>query len=118
MKSGSEITILKKILLTIFLIILLGLLKCNKVGDIIMNHVVVNVHPFIMRQEVAVYKNGECVEHVETNFENLDKVCYELCKKHNIHQLDYAGNKEYGLKLEEKLNFYEYDSFPIQFNYY
>lgn len=83
-----------------------------------MDHVVVCVHPFIIRQEVAVYKNGECIEHVECPIDNLDKVCYELCKKHNIHQLDYAGNRDYGNKLEEKMSFYKYDNFAIQFNYY
>lgn len=83
-----------------------------------MDHVVVCVHPFVMRQEVSAYKNGECIEHIECTIEDLDKTCYELCKKHNIHQLDYAGNKDYGTKLEEKMSFYKYDNFAIQFNYY
>ena len=83
-----------------------------------MDHVVVCVHPFVMRQEISVFQNGECVKHIECDLNELDKIAYDLCKEYNIHQLDYAGAKDYGLKLEEKINLYKYGNFAIQFNYY
>ena len=85
-----------------------------------MDHVVVCIHPFVMRQEVSVYSKGECIEHTECNLDELDTVCIHLCRKYNINQLDYSGNKNYGKKLEEKINLYNYnyDNFTINFNYF
>ena len=83
-----------------------------------MNHIVICVHPFIMRQEIDVYKNGECIEHKECSIEEIAEVSYSLCKKHDIHQIDYIGNKQYGKKIEEKVNITKYNNFTINFNYY
>ena len=83
-----------------------------------MDHVAICVHPFIMRQEIDVYKNGECVEHKECPIAEIADTCYALCKKHNVHQIDYAGNKQFGQKIEEKVNLTKYDNFAINFNYY
>ena len=83
-----------------------------------MDHVAICVHPFIMRQEIDVYKNGECVEHKKCPIAEIADTCYALCKKHNVHQIDYAGNKQFGQKIEEKVNLTKYDNFAINFNYY
>jgi hypothetical protein len=71
-----------------------------------------------MRQEIDVYKNGECVEHKECPIAEIADTCYALCKKHNVHQIDYVGNKQFGQKIEEKVNLTKYDNFAINFNYY
>lgn len=83
-----------------------------------MNHIVVCVHPFILRQEIDVYKNGECIEHKECPIREIAEISYSLCKKHNIHQIDYTGNQQYGKKIEEEIKLYKYNNFDIQFNYY
>ena len=36
-----------------------------------MNHVVCVIHPFVVNQEVSVYKNGECVKQVECPLKKL-----------------------------------------------
>ena len=81
-----------------------------------MERVIVNIHPFIMRQEVSVYKGTECLEHIDCSLNDVAEVCYNLCKKYNIHHVDYTGLKKFGLKLEEKFA-YNYSDFNIEFNY-
>ena len=79
-----------------------------------MNHVVAIIHPFVVQQEVDVYMNGECVKTVPCNLNDLDKVCYNLCKEYNINQLDLKGQDQYALHLRDKLtSSTEYEDFKI-----
>lgn len=79
-----------------------------------MNHVVAIIHPFVVQQEVDVYMNGECVKTVSCKLNELDKVCYNLCKEYNINQLDLNGQDQYALHLRDKLtSSTEYEDFKI-----
>ncbi len=86
-----------------------------------MDHVIISFHPFVMAQNISVYKNGECVEVKECHLKDVSETCYELCKKHDIHQVDYCGNRTFGKKIEDKFkdfNLTEYDNFNVTFTYH
>ena len=80
-----------------------------------MDHVVASIHPFVMEQEVDVYKNGECVKVVQCTLKDIENVCYALCKEYNINQLDLAGqNQIYALHIKENLEkSNKYEDFKI-----
>lgn len=84
-----------------------------------MDHVIICIHPFIMRQEVMVYQNGVCVKHTDCTMDEVAKVCYNLCKEYNIHRVDLAGVIKYCSKIKEDLLTPDkYDNFEFEFNFY
>lgn len=86
-----------------------------------MDHIVISFQPFVMVQLLSVYKDGNCIEMKQCHLDDVSETCYELCKKHNIHRIDYCGNPTFGKKIEEKIknfNLTEYDNFNVTFNYY
>ena len=86
-----------------------------------MDHVVVTIYPFIMRQEVSAYKNGECIKHISCKtMKEVPEVCYALCKEYDIHKIDLAGIKEYCTRVKENIcTATDYDNnFEIEFNFY
>lgn len=83
------------------------------------NHVVVTIHPFIMRQEVSAYVDGVCVKHAECQMDEMDKICYAFCKEFDIHQIDLVGVTKFCEQIENKmLTKQEYANFDLNFNYY
>ena len=83
-----------------------------------MNRIVINVHPFVMKQEITVYEGNKTVEYIEhNNLDDLDKICFNLCKKYNIHQIDFLGIKDYGLKLEERMSA-NFNNYEINFTFH
>ena len=84
-----------------------------------MDHIVAIIHPFVMEQEVDVYKDGECIEVIQCKLDNIEEVCYALCKKHEIHQIDLKGkNQLYSLHIKDKLAAAKYDDFDINVTVY
>lgn len=69
-----------------------------------MNHIVTNIHPFVIEQEVCVYQNGECVKTVKCALDDLEKTCIALCKEYNIHTIDTKGGQLYAMKIKEHIN--------------
>lgn len=67
------------------------------------DHIVVNIHPFVIQQEVDVYSNGECVQTVECKLDELKDTIFALSKQHNIQQIDLAGNQLYAMRLRDDL---------------
>ena len=64
----------------------------------------INTHPFVMKQKIEVYKEGECVETLESNFDNIENLCYELCKEYDINQVNLIGNKMFNMKIKKDMN--------------
>ena len=69
-----------------------------------MDHVVAIINPFVMEHTISVYKDGECKKTIKCTMENIEKVCYSLCKEFNIHQLDIHGMTGMVDKLQRELN--------------
>ena len=82
-----------------------------------MEHLIVTVHPFLMKQEIRVYKDNQQIDSTECSLENLANICYNFCKKYDIHQIDFSGNKDFGLKIEEKFAC-DYNDFEIKIIYH
>lgn len=84
-----------------------------------MNHVIVYVQPFLLEQEIAVYKEGQCVKTQKCTMENIDSLCYSLCKEFNIHQIDLAGPPSYIEKVKEDILLKtDFDSYDINVSLY
>jgi len=70
-----------------------------------MDHIVAVIHPFVVQQEIDVYKNGECVKIVQCTLDDIKQICCDLCKKYNIHQIDLGGtNQLYSLHIKEEID--------------
>ena len=51
--------------------------------------------------------------------ENIDSLCYSLCKEFNIHQIDLAGPPSYIEKVKEKILLKtDFDSYDINVSLY
>lgn len=81
-----------------------------------MDHVVAVIQPFIMEQEVSVYKGNECIEVQHCSLRDLENACYALCKKHDIHQLELYGNQLYSLHIKDNLKMDKYAKFNLDIN--
>ena len=78
-----------------------------------MDHIVATIHPFVIEQDVAVYKNGECIKAIKCSLDEVENVCYNLCKEYDIHQLDLGGNQLYTMHLKDKIIENKFDNFNI-----
>lgn len=83
-----------------------------------MNHVVCIIHPFVITQEVAVYKNGECIKQVECPLTELRTVLYQLCKENDIKEISLGGNQLYGLKLKDEFAATQYTENGIHVSFF
>ena len=81
-----------------------------------MNHVVVNIQPFLAKQEVNVYQDNECVQSAQCNIKELPQVCYRLCKEFNINQLDVTGFPAFTQKLKNSITSSQFEDFKINVN--
>lgn len=84
-----------------------------------MDHLVCVIHPFVVNQDVAVYKNGECIKQVECPLTELKDKMYALCKEYNIHDISLGGNQLYGLKLRDDFAATKYSKdYPITVSFF
>ena len=81
------------------------------------NYITCCIHPFIVNQKVAVYKNGECIKQVKVPLNSLQESLYMLCKENDIKEISLGGNRLYGLKLKDEFtaNKYVDDGIKISF---
>ena len=69
-----------------------------------MNHVVVNITPFVMKQNITVFVNGEVEKTVQCDISELEKVSYALCKEYDVHKLECHGLAGMAAKMQRELN--------------
>ena len=74
-----------------------------------MDQILVAIQPFVLNQQIDIYKNGE---HTYSNckLEDLEDNCYKLCKENDIHKIILIGQKDFALKISEKINMLKYDN--------
>lgn len=68
-----------------------------------MNHIVVNIQPFILNQEVQVYKDGACIKISQSSMSNLDEDIAVQAKLFHIYEVDLAGDKIFAQRIKERL---------------
>lgn len=75
------------------------------------------IHPFVINQKVAVYKNGECIKRVKVPLSSLQESLYALCKENDIKEIRLGGSQLYGLKLKDEFmaNKYANDGIKVSF---
>ena len=77
-----------------------------------------NIQPFVMKQTLNVYKDGECLESVECCITEYSKVAKALCKKYDIHEVDILGNENYLSKIKDDIVNNKFDDFKIDVQIY
>jgi len=79
-----------------------------------MKHLVVISNLFDINQKIQVYSEGECIQELTCKIENLEYVCYAVCKEYNIHLISFHGVPFVGEKLQKELtNSTEFNDFDI-----
>ena len=68
-----------------------------------MDHIIVNIHPFIMEQEIQVYREGKCINISKSTMQNLEEDIAIKAKLYNITNIDLAGDKNFSRRIKERL---------------
>ena len=67
------------------------------------DHIVCRVQPFMYKQEVSVYQNGECVKNVRCTLSDFQDVVLALADQYDIHKVDLAGSSLFVSKVKKDL---------------
>ena len=78
-----------------------------------MDHITVYIQPFVFNQTVGVYSNGECIKSIKCKINELDKVCMELCKAYNMHQIDLGGSQPFAQRVKNKIVENKFENYEI-----
>ncbi len=79
------------------------------------SHVVAVIQPFIMLQNIYVYRDGECVKATNCSLEEINNICYTLCREYDIHNLDLIGVRDYITRIKNEMsNLTAYQQFNIK----
>ena len=65
--------------------------------------IIVWTNPTAPFQKIYVFKNGNLMEQMGVKFEDAQEIISELCKVHNINQIDFSGTTSYGQKIGDEL---------------
>lgn len=68
-----------------------------------MNKIMVSIKLFDIDQQIDIYKNGEHT-YDTCKLIDLEQKCCELCKANDIHEVVLIGQKDYTLKVKEKIS--------------
>ena len=60
-----------------------------------MNNLIVNFHPFLVKQDILIYQDGACVKQDHITIEEVSEKVKEYCKIYNIDIVNLCGNKLY-----------------------
>jgi len=74
-----------------------------------MDHIIVNIHPFIMEQEIQVYREGKCINISKSTMQDLEEDIAIKAKLYNITNIDLAGDKNFSRRIKERLTQNKFD---------
>lgn len=69
-----------------------------------MNHIVVSLQPFTLKQNIFVYINGACIKQTSVEVDRIVDVVNGLSKQYNIKQIDLCGNQDYLLHFQTEMD--------------
>lgn len=72
----------------------------------------VYVCPFIIHQQISVYRDGECIYQTKCPLTILDQELADLCKKYSINRIDISGDCVYGNKVKQ-----DFQTVATKFNF-
>ena len=58
-------------------------------------NIVVDINMFTRLQDISVYQNGECIQHIQPYMENVSETLRGLCVEYNPSVINFCGNKPY-----------------------
>lgn len=61
------------------------------------------IQPFILKQTIYVYQNGNKLQIFEEEIEKLPKLIFDLSNKHNIKEIRFYGSKSYSKNIENEI---------------
>lgn len=67
------------------------------------NKIIVWTSPTVPFQRVYVIKNGDMIDQVGVQFDDLEEVIVAMCQKYNITQIDFSGIHSYGKRIGDLL---------------
>lgn len=68
-----------------------------------MKKIVSIIKPFTFTQNIFVYENGNKIDVVSTDLDNLSKSLFELSEKHDTNEVDLIGNLKFSKGIKEKI---------------
>ena len=69
------------------------------------DYIGIKIHPFIFKQEVAVYQDGNCVRTIRCKLDDIEKTIVTLSDMYHINKVNLIEkNHMYSLKIKEHLN--------------
>ena len=75
-----------------------------------MDCIAVTIHPFVIMQEISIYRNGGCIKTEFCPFRDLEKTLYVLCRQHGINQVDLKGGQLFALRIKDNFATNKYDN--------
>ena len=66
------------------------------------NHIIVNFQPFVAKQEILVYINGNCEKQIYVSVDRIVDSVKGLKSTYNINKIDLCGNRDYLSFFKEK----------------
>jgi len=69
-----------------------------------MEHIVVRVQPFVLEQEILIYKNGECIDRKLAKMRDLEEEIALQAKLYNIKDIDLTGTKIFTERIKTRLS--------------
>ena len=67
------------------------------------NHIIVNFQPFVAKQEILVYINGNCEKQIYVSVDRIVDSVKGLKSTYNINKIDLCGNRDYLSFFKEKM---------------
>lgn len=75
-----------------------------------MDCIAVSIHPFVVMQEISIYRNGGCIKTELCPFRDLEQTLYTLCKQYNINQVDLSGGQLFALRIKDNFAAKKYNN--------
>ena len=69
-----------------------------------MNNLIVNFHPFLVKQDILIYQDGACVKQDHVTIEEVVDKVHEYCVKYDISVVNLCGNAEFVSRFSRNLH--------------
>ena len=68
------------------------------------DYIVANIHPFLFKQEVSVYQDGNCIKTIKCKLDDIEKTIVTLSDVYKINKINLVEKNEvYCLKIRDNL---------------
>lgn len=68
-----------------------------------MKKIISVIKPFTYTQNVFIYENGDKIDTISTNLNDLSNVLFELVEKYDTNEINLIGNLNFSKGIKEKI---------------